>query len=394
MFCGKCGLKLNDNETVCPGCGWKTPNRRNVTDENKTVIADAVKPAPPAAQRANFDYDEPSRQSFGENDYFPPVPAPYVNRTPPTLKRPLNIKNPFPPPVPPKRKSNKGLVVAIVIAAVLLVAGGGFLAYMLIYHNSDDYKICQAQESILQGNYDEALNIIGGIATPQADSVRAFADLQRARDSFAQEFNEGILQGSDAAALKTAADNLSAAYEKCGDSQNLPQKLQEMLDEYKTRLSDRDAALGGLRQEDLTAAQHCLLQFKKRKEGANFTITDLESVIGVSEPAVSAIGSALMDNEHSKGFFGSSQSLAAKTMSEFFTKTNTQVSQDKFDLENYKKSHNNTDSLRLNDIVRRYDAEAGTGLKLLNSDSDAQENSALLYSALQYAWTAYAFDIQ
>ena len=62
MFCGKCGSKMDDNLTVCPRCGWQLP--RGVKTPVRSV----------SSAQDNFDYDEPSRQSFGVDEYFPPVP--------------------------------------------------------------------------------------------------------------------------------------------------------------------------------------------------------------------------------------------------------------------------------------------------------------------------------
>ena len=370
MFCGKCGSKMEGNITVCPRCGWQLPHSVN-------------KPAPAPD---NFDYDEPSRQSFGENEYFPPVPKEF--------RQPMSAAVPVQPTAQKpktKKKGNKALMITLIAVGAVLIAAVGILITLIIRNNSDEYKIDKAESEILAGNYDEGYKILEDVDAPQANAMRDFANVIRCKDNFKEIFDPNVYQNGDDS-VEAAAKELIKAYDDFKSYDDLPKGLKGMYDSISERMADRQSALDALSKDDLKNAQNCVLEFKLRKEGKHFTIPDLEAIIAVSEPAVKSLEENFIGTDAYKKFSGSSKALAVKDMNTLFTTASTQVSQDKFDLQEYQKTKKRDDSLWFQNIVRRYDAVVGDGLKYLNRESDLVDNAEALYIELSYAWLAYAFE--
>ena len=374
MFCGKCGSKMDDNLTVCPRCGWQLPHGV------KTPVR-SVSSAPD-----NFDYDEPSRQSFGVDEYFPPVPKEF--------RQPMPAAMPVQPAaqkVKPKKKVNKALIITLIAVGVALAAAVGILITLIIRNNSDDYKIDKAESEILAGNYDEGYEIIEDVSAPQANAMRDFANVIRCRDNFKKVFDPNVYQNGDDT-VDAAAKELIKAYDDFKSYDDLPTGLRGMYDSISGKMAGRKSALDALSRDDLKNAQNCVLEYKLRKEGKHFTIPELEAIIAASEPAVKSLENNLINTDAYKKFSGSSDALAVKDMNTLLTTVSTQVSQDKFDLQEYQKTKKRDDSLWFQNIVRRYDAVVGDGLKYLNRESDLVDNAEALYTELSYAWLAYAFE--
>lgn len=379
MFCGKCGLKLNSGEDICPSCGWRTPQEKDVTPDSEAQ--EQINNASAAVDSpANFDYDEPSRQSFDESEYFPPVPGE------------LSCQSPEPPEnADAKKKSGKKrLVIAAVAAAALLVIGVGIFADVIIYHGTDSYKISKAEDLILSGEYSEAIDIISDIKSDESDAVRGFAELLKLKDAYLEDYDPDRLQ-TDSDPVKASGDSLVSAYEGYKGFDSLPDKLRSRYNTIRDRMADRASARLAVNREDLKAAQRSIFCFKQRKEGASFTISELEELLSSTEPAVLRLETNLINKQGFRSFYEDSGSLAAKALSGLCAKTSAQVAQDRFDADNYLKTQKRGDSLRLNETVTNYDAEVAEGLKCLNSEADIDENAGLLTEAVPYAWLAYAF---
>ena len=147
-------------------------------------------------------------------------------------------------------------------------------------------------------------------------------------------------------------------------------------------------------EADLTDAQYCVLEFKKRKEGENFTVNKLQSIVSTSEPAVKAIEDKWYNTDAFREFANASSAQAVKTANEFYQTVSTQLSQDKFDLDTYQKSYSGDTAIKLSNSEKNYEAFVGTGLRSLKETADAEQNAKTLFEALKIAWTAYAFEVQ
>ncbi len=425
MFCGKCGMKLNDNDPRCPRCGWAVPsdakkpaakshyfdNRTRIADDDMTKTADAdqtifIDEIPQEPVRhvrsqweapVNFDYEEPQRQSFSQEEYYPAAVPNYNNQPQDIYAQdeliPEAYRTPS-PSVPQKKKSgNKALVVTIIIASTVILAAVGLFVFQLIYTNSEDYKTQKAQSEILSGNYQAGLDHISGFRTPGADAVREFVELLKVRDSYAEAYNSGLLQ-TDKDEVNGAFAKLKEQFESFNSADRLPDKLKEKYKSFSDRFSAMDSVLEKLSASDFYDAQLCVLSFRDRKTGGSFTLDELQSVIDTSSPAIGSIEKNLINNDSFKQLSAESNAQAVKTINDFYGIVSAQNNQDKFDLENYRKTQKDDESLKLSAIDKNYEANVGTGLTSLKEKSDAEENAYKLVSALKYAWTAYAFDVQ
>jgi|GEM_PF-3764518 len=352
MFCGRCGLKLEENQMQCPRCGKYVPG--------------AVPPPEPVTP-----------------------PEPVVPPTP--VQPPVPVPPPFPAPQPgaPKKK-NKGLLIAVIALVVLAVGAVGFLTGMLIYHNSDGYKIGQAETAVLDGNADEALDRIRDVASPEADAVRQFCEIEKQRKAFFENYDKTVLQGFDAP-VKVSYDKLSEVYNSFKAADKLPEKLRERYDRYNSRIGDMNTVLSGLSTRTLTDAQRCVLSFGERKRGSNFTPNELRAVIEQNEPAVTALQTGVVNNKAYAAFAEKNDAAAVRAMNEFCQTAIERLEQDKFDLANYISRYDADTTMLLSDKDANYVASMTDLLSPLTSLDDAQSNAQLLYTAMCYAWTAYAY---
>ena len=274
-----------------------------------------------------------------------------------------------------------------------MLAAAGVLVGFLVYHQSEGYKLQQAATKILDGNYRSGIEQLDNLNSRQADDTRRLAEfLELKTRQFDVAYNEGMLQtaGEDAGVYAAA---LGERFEALGDLQ-LPEKLQSAYRTMQTRYEGMKNCLGKLSQADLYDAQHSVLAYKSRKEGAGFTVEDLSGVVKTAEPAVKNLETQVINSEAFQALTADCGAQAVKTMNEFYQITSAQVNQDAFDLENYEKSQRSDAALKLSDTVSFYDAAVGTGLKSLTSNADAEANAKALCEALKIAWTDFSFTVK
>lgn len=378
MFCGKCGHKMAETDARCSRCGWRNPRFAN--DKN---TAD------------NLDYDEPSQQQFQQAEYFPPAVPNFYNQPQDYYSDDELIPAAYRGADVPKqrKKRSRALMVTIIICAAAVLAAAGVLVGFLVYHQSEGYKLQQAETKILDGNYRSGIEQLDNLNSRQADDTRRLAEfLELKTRQFDVAYNEGMLQtaGEDAGVYAAA---LGERFEALGDLQ-LPEKLQSAYRTMQTRYEGMKNCLGKLSQADLYDAQHSVLAYKSRKEGAGFTVEDLSGVVKTAEPAVKNLETQVINSEAFQALTADCGAQAVKTMNEFYQITSAQVNQDAFDLENYKRSQRSDAALKLSDTVSFYDAAVGTGLKSLTSNADAEANAKALCEALKIAWTDFSFTVK
>ncbi len=288
----------------------------------------------------------------------------------------------------------KRIAAVLIITAVLLaLAGSGLYFSQIYYKDSGSEQISKAETLIINGDYEEGLKLIEDINTDSAESVRQFTALLELRGSYAEAFQPDILQTSGNP-LKLCYDRLREAHSAFSLADKLPGKLRKYWDRYNGRVNQMSRALTNLKTEDLTDAQLCVLKYGERKRGGSFDTTELENIIAVSEPAVKAINEKLLKDKGYREFKEASKSQAVKSVQELYDAVSAQLEQDKFDLNRYISEGREGVALSLNSTDVNYRASVGRALSPLNSESDAEENSGRLYTALCYAWMAYSYDIK
>ena len=293
---------------------------------------------------------------------------------------------------PAEKSGLKPLVIILSFIVAALLVAVGFLLYTYFYHHSEGYLTHQAEKAILAGDYDEGLKTISSFSSDRAEAVRAYVQLLKHKDYFAAAFRPQELQTSQSDAYSYYNTLLTVFHDFSG-ADWLPSGLKEQYDGYQERLEAMDAVLGVVTEADLCDAQICVFDFKKRKEGASFTIEELNTTTLVSEPVVMKMDHRLIHGKAYQNFSAVSQAKVITVMNAFYTTTANQVHQNRFDLQTYRSRQLEGKDIKLNDQVERYEANIAEGLRPLNSEADITANAATLYEALRFAWTAYAFDI-
>ncbi len=288
--------------------------------------------------------------------------------------------------------SKKAAILLIVAAAVIVLGVGGFFGFQFFYHQTDAYKISQAEELLLADKIDEGLAVIKELDTKQADAVRQFAEVLRKRDTFATHYQPSILQPTDDP-VKVSYDRLMQSFSAFHDDEQLPEKLRKYCDTAFQRVKEMDAVFLNVSLEDITNAQFGVLKFGERKRGAKFTMKDIENAIAVTEPAITSLQTGLIETEEYRHVVTSTTALAFQVMNELFENASTQLSQDKIDLADYKKSMTSEDKMQYDIVAGNYRARVSQSLAILHTKDDAANNAETIYNALCYAWMAYAFDI-
>ena len=131
MFCGKCGNQIFDNETVCPACGnIITTNQEPTIQEEQTIQNEPI---------TQEEFIENSNEQVNDTSFAEKV----------SLKTRISI-----------------IVVLSVIFAIMFG--------VIIYTNTDSFKINSASDLVVQGKYSEALNKISNVYTPQAETIKKF----------------------------------------------------------------------------------------------------------------------------------------------------------------------------------------------------------------------------
>lgn len=365
MYCGKCGAPLADTDMVCPQCGV-----RILRPEPESAAEAPAQPIPPQPQQTA---PEPQQEAFFD------VPA----RQPDEEWLRKSSKMPG---------SKKAAIVLIVLAAAIVLGVGGFFGWQFIYHQSDGYKIEKAQELLLQGDIDGGLSEIKEMESEQANAMRDFAEILHKRDAFAARYQPTVLQPTDDP-VKVSYDRLVQAFGAFHDDEKLPEKLQKYCDTAYQRTSEMEKVFLNVSLDHLTNAQLGVLRFGERKRGAKFTIKDIESAIAVTEPSITALQTGLIETEEYRHVVTNTEALAFQVMNELFESVSTQLSQDKIDLADYKKSMTSDDQMQYDVVASNYRARVSQSLAILHTKDDAAQNAETLYNALCYAWMAYAFNI-
>ncbi len=287
----------------------------------------------------------------------------------------------------------RALTVTLIVILAALTAVGGCLFFIYRYRRSEEYMVKKAEAAILDGNYEEGLDAVSGFKSARADAIRAFTEILINRERYASAFEPQALQ-SDSDSVRWQYDALLTAFKDFSDADKLPTELRKCCYLYKERLDGMDAVFGAVTEEDLIDAQRCVLDFKRRKEGASFTIEELALVTLLSELAVQKLDGSMLSTQAYQDFFSCSNAQAVSVMNAFYNTAFTQVSQNRFDLQKYKSDRLENKQIKLNDITDSYEAKVADGLRPLADETDLALNAVTLRGALKYAWLAYAFDIQ
>lgn len=235
----------------------QTPDRSNdvfsLTPADDWVVA-APRPQPAEtahpARPPQPPQPQPPQQQPPQSRpvYSPPNPAGNPGTGIPRYQTPTPAAiDPAKPPAAPKpKKKSVGFRVAAAVLAVLIVGlAGGISAYF--YIDSDGYRVREALEAFDAGDYDEAGSLLRDVDTRQANTMKAFIDLDHARENCIKTMetasvDDGLL------AVAAFADRL-AAFREAYDLSELPDKEQTIfayceaaVSHYETGALSRETA--------------------------------------------------------------------------------------------------------------------------------------------------------
>ncbi len=247
MICPECGVQLEDGKNHCSKCGW-------------TLEEDSVIPAENVV-------DTPTRE---DTEFYPSV----------ILKSSHKVKS----------KSDLLKIIIPVAAAITIVLA--VIIGVIAHYNSDDYKIKKASELIAAGSYSEGINLIQDIYTPQATTIKAFVNVEYAKQTFINSASSKNFEKYKSAYYDFY--NEISSFEEENEIFYLPDNLRESYDQCRNALDfGNDYIEVDMLYENLRDAQMVMLNEVQRKhsskDGNTFTLKTLQERIDTSKKALSEL---------------------------------------------------------------------------------------------------------
>ncbi len=195
MYCGNCGKELLEYEEKCPDCNQE-PNKKTPFSDVEFMSA--------SEENVNDDLGEPD--FYGNLDDDNQVSDLLSGET-----------------------QNKVLLKRIAI--IISVFAVCVCVAMLVYFNSDSYKIKKSVELIINGDTVSAMKVVYDVYDPQANAIKDFILVENAKD----EFVKNMENGSD---LQTVNNSFLSFREALYDFDSveykyaLPQELTDLYNMY------------------------------------------------------------------------------------------------------------------------------------------------------------------
>lgn len=179
MYCPKCGTQLADNSSNCSSCDWCLPiaeNKPEVTDsEEEFNNTEAFLNECSEMTIEEKNEDECSFLKEKEKNDKKPVEKD-VGET--NVGGSDNIPEAFVSVHSFKFDKRKIAVFTVAVVLISIFIG------VMVYRNSDSYKIKKATEMIVLGNYSDGLNFIYDVYTPEATIIKNFVEVEIAKTNF------------------------------------------------------------------------------------------------------------------------------------------------------------------------------------------------------------------
>ena len=184
---------------------------------------------------------------------------------------------------------------------------------------------------------------------------------------------------------------LVAAYDGFDAADKLPESLKKRYDKMNGRLTKMSEATKNLTPALLVDAQRGVWAYGERKRGESFTITGIDKVIAVAEPAVNTLKTELVETEGYRDLQAHSQAKGLTMVDEFYHAVATRLAQDKYNVAEYRKQHMGENAeLFLSEQEARFPASVGSLLAPVYMQENAEDNAETVYLSLCCAWMAYA----
>lgn len=244
MFCKNCGNELNVNEKYCNKCGCEIDNIAEKT--TAVTIADI---SDTAVTDSNID---------------------------------LHVKN---------QKKNKIIGIAISLLIMLIIG-----IVLGVHFNSDSYKINKAVQFVQKEQYSDAVNKLGKVYDPQAEIVRSYIDVLRAKDEFINSFDANVLMNAEHRDIVDKANIFKSKLYEFNENESvylLPEELRKQFDYYIKFCQQIDSVYSDEYQETLYSKyyqpQNVFLNYTTRHRSDEFTLSDMQYNIDISKSGIEVL---------------------------------------------------------------------------------------------------------
>lgn len=248
MFCPKCGNRINDNENRCQNCGWSS----EVLNNDSLVVTNTP-------------------------------------TTPSTVS------------LAPVRTKKIYIVACVIAVALIIIFGIGFIVHV----NSDSYKLEKASELVYDGDYSEGLNKLSGVYDPQAEIIRNYVDVLKARDAFMDSFDSSVFLLDEDNTMITNANEFKNKVYEFNQNDNLyllPEQLSTQFNYYLNVCKNIDEVCETTNGSSeslqyLYAQPQCIfLNCPTRNREDRFTLSDMQYNIDISKSAVELLQKWISEN--------------------------------------------------------------------------------------------------
>lgn len=260
MFCPKCGILLADESCNCSNCDWSLKAQESGGAFNVGDCETAFEQPEDKAQDTQIG----AATTYTQN---------IIGAS-------------------PQISFDKKKLLVLIIAILALSVGIG----VLIYHNSDTYKIKKSSELIIMGNYFEAANKIQDVYTPQAKAIKDFINIEIAKDSFVDSVVDET---------SNTSETYSEFYNKLNEfssSEEYHYLTEELSNHYNCYRYAFDCVLNYTSYEDsdipqaLYNVQEVMMnevsRNKTSKNNGNFTLSELQERVNRSKSALEKLKAA------------------------------------------------------------------------------------------------------
>ena len=265
MYCAKCGANMKQSQKYCPKCGAFNIKYAGESDAKATPKAqDVYTPKTPVQQKTPYHQgsftdetlsfqpvtqEQPVSPAQDAQAIYPVQQPRHSYETewnqPTELTEDTVTYGEFAyadnrQPAQEKPKKKKGLIAFIVIVIVLLVLAGGVLIFM----QTDIFKIKKAEYLIGKGELKEAKSTVAEISSVEGETFEAYIAVLEKKQAFLSDFN---------ASKETAGEGQTNLLVCTKKNNTLYTASNEYLEAFKTFENDNDVAhLPKTMQEDYT----------------------------------------------------------------------------------------------------------------------------------------------
>lgn len=199
MFCPKCGTQLEDGSYNCTSCDWAWQET-----EQELIGIDEENSTTPIEGESGEEIEKTNTNEGFIADN--------------------NLSN-----ISGRIKANSKKVKIIGLICFVLVVS--IIIGVIVYYNSDSYKIKKASELIVAGQYAEGVNKIYDVYTPQAIVIKNFVEVENAKQIFVNTVENNSI--ADACKAYDEFKTIINEFDEENEIYYLPDNIRKNYDCYR-----------------------------------------------------------------------------------------------------------------------------------------------------------------